>query len=89
MSSSTIFIGETYARPISDINEPARFGYGNHVCPGRFFAIRLIKIIFSKLITEYDFSWDRTEPGQPARLMVEGISAPNPTQRIRLQRRVL
>ncbi|MCJ1380212.1 hypothetical protein MMC17_003315 [Xylographa soralifera] len=65
------------------------FGYGNHVCPGRFFAIRLIKIVFTKLITEYDISWDRTQPGQPPRFKMEGLSTPNPSQRVFLKRRML
>ncbi|MCJ1352291.1 MAG: hypothetical protein MMC33_002275 [Icmadophila ericetorum] len=65
------------------------FGFGNHVCPGRFFAVRIMKIIFSKLIYEYDISWDRTEPGQPSVFKIEGLSTPNHLQAIFLEKRVL
>ena len=64
-----------------------RFGYGNHVCPGRFLAVRLIKIIFTKVITEYDFWWDRKGPGQPRRFEFEGTAIPNPLQKIWLKKR--
>ncbi|OCL14896.1 cytochrome P450, partial [Glonium stellatum] len=63
------------------------FGYGNHVCPGRWMAVRLIKIVFSKVLIDYDVSWDRAGE-EPPRFVLEGISVPNPTQKVYFQRRV-
>ncbi|KAG9230925.1 cytochrome P450 [Amylocarpus encephaloides] len=65
------------------------FGYGNHACPGRFLAVRMLKVVFTKLILEYDVSWDRADPGQPSRFSMEGISTPNVTQNVKLKKRVL
>lgn len=33
------------------------FGYGKASCPGRFFAALIIKMLFVKLLTEYEFSF--------------------------------
>ncbi|KAG4217458.1 hypothetical protein PC116_g34061 [Phytophthora cactorum] len=33
------------------------FGYGRHACPGRYFASLVLKILFTKLLTEYDFDF--------------------------------
>jgi cytochrome P450 len=65
-----------------------RFGYGNHVCPGRFFAVRLIKVIFTKLIIEYDFQSDWKGTGVPPSLHLEGSIIPHISARISLKRRV-
>ena len=61
------------------INPSNRFGYGNHACPGRFMGIRIIKIILSRMLIEFDISWDRTN-GEPPRFTMEGLSVPSPTQ---------
>ncbi|CAJ2504433.1 Uu.00g118270.m01.CDS01 [Anthostomella pinea] len=61
------------------------FGYGNHACPGRFIAIRLLKVLLTRLLLEYEFSWDVIgEP--PPRFVLEGISFPNVGQRITVRR---
>lgn len=64
-----------------------RFGYGNHACPGRFIAVRLLKILLARLLLDYDLSWER-EGGEPPRLTFEGMSFPNVTQEITLRRRM-
>jgi cytochrome P450 len=65
------------------------WGYGNHVCPGRFFTVREIKLILTKLLLEFDISWSRdAKLGRPAPVNVEGQFVPNLTQTIRLRRRV-
>ena len=46
-----------------------RWGYDNHVCPGRFYAHNLLKIIFARIIENYDIKM----PGN-----VEGIEARYP-----------
>ncbi|KAM7213662.1 Cytochrome P450 [Rhypophila decipiens] len=65
------------------------FGIGRHSCPGRFLAIRMIKLLFLKLILEYDIKWDR-EVGskRPANLSLNGQFAPNQRQKIWLRRRI-
>ncbi|KAI4858860.1 cytochrome P450 [Hypoxylon rubiginosum] len=63
------------------------FGYGNHACPGRFIAVRLLKILLARLLLDYDLSWER-EGGEPPRLTFEGMSFPNVTQEITLRRRM-
>ncbi|OCL14898.1 cytochrome P450 [Glonium stellatum] len=64
------------------------WGYGNHVCPGRFFAVRETKLVITKLLLEFDVSWDReSKLGRPASVNVEGQFVPNLQQSIRLRRR--
>jgi cytochrome P450 len=33
------------------------FGYGNQACPGRFFAIGEIKLLMTKLLSEFEFKF--------------------------------
>ena len=33
------------------------FGYGKHACPGISYAVRKIKIVFAKLLLEYEMRW--------------------------------
>jgi cytochrome P450 len=59
------------------------WGYGNHICPGRFFAVRGLKLILTKLLLEYEISWDRKkEDGRPGCVNVEGQFVPNLSQRV-------
>lgn len=41
------------------------FGFGDHACPGRFFAINEMKIIFAYLLANYDM---KTTNGRPQNL---------------------
>ncbi|KAI0531725.1 cytochrome P450 [Xylaria digitata] len=61
------------------------FGYGKHACPGRYYCIRQAKLIFTKLLVDYDIEW--TEPGmrRPQRETIEGQFGPNRAQRMRLR----
>jgi cytochrome P450 len=64
------------------------WGYGNHVCPGRFFAVRAIKIILTKLLLEYEFGWDRpVSAGRPKCVNVEGQFVPNLSQKVWIKSR--
>lgn len=64
------------------------FGIGRHSCPGRFYGIRMIKLLFTKLVLEYDIKWDReVGKGRPASLSLNGQFAPNQGQKIWLRRR--
>ncbi len=59
------------------------WGYGNHICPGRFFAIRMLKFIFTKLLLEYDVTWNREEgAARPQCINVEGQFVPNLSQKV-------
>lgn len=59
------------------------WGYGNHICPGRFFAVRELKFILTKLLLEYEIEWDRKEgSGRPKCVNVEGQFVPNLTQEV-------
>jgi hypothetical protein len=47
----------------------------------------MLKVVFTKLILEYDVGWDRSEPGQPAKFSMEGISAPNVIHEVYIKKR--
>ncbi|KAF2265001.1 cytochrome P450 [Lojkania enalia] len=65
------------------------WGYGNHTCPGRFITVRQTKLILTKLLLEYEMSWNRDSSlGRPAPVNIEGQFVPNLAQTIRLRRRV-
>ncbi|EAW11043.1 cytochrome P450 [Aspergillus clavatus NRRL 1] len=50
-----------------------QFGYGNHACPGRFYAIRKIKLVLGKLLMDYEFQWatPRSVNSRPEDLAIE------------------
>ncbi|KAK6815025.1 Cytochrome P450 monooxygenase aclB [Aspergillus parasiticus] len=55
--------GENHRWLASTIDQKfLQFGYGNHACPGRFYAIRKIKLVLAKLIMDYDFQWAQPRP---------------------------
>ncbi|KAL1604768.1 hypothetical protein SLS60_004308 [Paraconiothyrium brasiliense] len=64
------------------------WGYGNHICPGRFFAIRAIKFILTKLLLEYEIGWDRPKGAErPKCVNVEGQFVPNLSQKVWIKAR--
>ncbi|EMD58399.1 hypothetical protein COCSADRAFT_154619 [Bipolaris sorokiniana ND90Pr] len=63
------------------------FGYGRHVCPGRFYTIRLVKIIFAKLLHEYDIKWEGTVKTRPPNMCIEVQNGPNMDAKIQIRRR--
>jgi len=61
------------------------FGYGQHACPGRFFAAAEIKIALCHLIYHYDW---QLAPETSASPMVVGFSAiANPTAKLLVRQR--
>jgi cytochrome P450 len=59
------------------------WGYGNHICPGRFFAVRGIKFILTKLLLEYEIKWNREKGAErPKCINVEGQFVPNLSQKL-------
>ncbi|KAI1465431.1 putative cytochrome P450 [Daldinia caldariorum] len=62
------------------------FGYGRHACPGRHFASLILKILFTKLLTEYEFDF---LPGskRPNNLMVHEFLFTSPWQRMLIRKK--
>ncbi|KAL8829596.1 MAG: hypothetical protein Q9191_001923 [Dirinaria sp. TL-2023a] len=63
------------------------FGYGRHVCPGRFFASNEIKLIMVHLLMSYDFEFAEGLKDRPKNLCAEIQLIPNPETRVRVRRR--
>ena len=62
------------------------FGIGKTACPGRFFASTIIKILFAKLLVEYEFQF-LPGRGRPKNLMVHEFLFARPWGRILMKRR--
>ena len=62
------------------------FGYGKSACPGRYFASLILKILFVKLLTEYDFQF---LPGKerPRNLVLHEFLFPRPWDRMLFKQR--
>jgi cytochrome P450 len=67
------------------------WGFGNQACPGRFYALRVIKIIFGRLILDYDFDWisgtPLTKKNMPKGMCIEGTFLPDIKSQIRIKSR--
>ncbi|KAL4919607.1 cytochrome P450 [Aspergillus aurantiobrunneus] len=77
---------ETSAQLVSPSPEHLGFGYGNHACPGRFFAANEVKIALAHILLKYDF---KLAPGaaKPS-IQQSGISwNANATAKISIRRR--
>ncbi|KAH7048238.1 putative cytochrome P450 [Macrophomina phaseolina] len=61
------------------------FGYGKHACPGRFFGILEAKLVFAKLVQDYDFEWAEPVSARPPNISIEGMVPPNQTQVIKIK----
>ena len=62
------------------------FGYGKSACPGRFFASIVIKILFVKLLSEYEFQF-LPGTGRPKNLMVHEFLFCWPWQKLLVKRK--
>ncbi|KAI0466541.1 cytochrome P450 [Xylaria cf. heliscus] len=62
------------------------FGYGRTACPGRFFASLVIKMVFVKLLTEYEFRFLPGE-GRPQTINLYDFLITSPAQKILVRRR--
>ncbi|KAK3394795.1 cytochrome P450 [Podospora didyma] len=73
--------------------ESLAFGYGNHTCPGRFFASNEIKIIFVELLMNWDIRLmgDVEQKGgaekRPPNMEVDLVITPNPKAMVEMKRR--
>jgi cytochrome P450 len=63
------------------------WGYGTHVCPGRHFAVRTVKMVVATLLLDYDIRWDGEVHRKPDPTMIEGQFIPNLRQKVRIKRR--
>ncbi|EUC47347.1 hypothetical protein COCMIDRAFT_3606 [Bipolaris oryzae ATCC 44560] len=64
--------GPTKHQMVSTDIEYLLFGHGKHACPGRFFAVNEMKLIFAKLLQQYDL---KLIPGTAPKAMFIGTMA--------------
>lgn len=62
------------------------FGYGNHACPGRFFANNELKIILAYMLAHYDFKMPDGQ-GRPKNIPTAAGSRPDTSRTILMRRR--
>ena len=64
------------------------FGYGKQACPGRFLAVRQLKLVLAKLLLRYDFRWASGKPPKRfSKMVIEGQIFPDISTQIALKRR--
>jgi cytochrome P450 len=63
------------------------FGYGKQSCPGRFFALKVVKLIVGRLVYEYDIKWAKVPPSSPSNGTMEGFFLPAKGMEVSLQSR--
>ena len=62
------------------------FGYGRHACPGRFFAANEIKLIFSRILLEYDLRMPDGITERYPNIETGTDAMPDPTKEIMFKR---
>ncbi|KAK7961227.1 cytochrome P450 [Apiospora saccharicola] len=62
----------------------AAWGIGKHACPGRFFAVDLIKIIVAKILTDYEVQLGKE---RPENVWIEYTLIPPPSATLSVRRR--
>ncbi|KAL0568867.1 hypothetical protein V5O48_013108 [Marasmius crinis-equi] len=63
------------------------FGGGKHACPGRFFAVTELKIMFAHLILNYDVKFKRDDMGFPPSVQFGYTKSPNPDVKVMFRKR--
>jgi cytochrome P450 len=58
------------------------FGYGQHACPGRFFAANEIKMILARTILEYDIKNVEGQVGRIPNMELGKVSSPDATKQL-------
>ena len=64
------------------------FGYGSSSCPGRYFAAVQLKLLFIRLLLDYDISFPEGQTARPENFFVDERIVPDTKQEVRFQRRV-
>lgn len=70
-----------------EANISISFGYGKHACPGRFYAVRKVKLMFSMLILKYEMKWVGNVFERPPSLSICGQFVPNQDQKLYIRKR--
>jgi cytochrome P450 len=78
-------VGRLKADAIDETYLP--FGYGKQACPGRFFALKVVKLIIARLLDEYDIKVAGTLPSSPTTGTMEGFFLPTKKLQISLKSR--
>ncbi|KXN80811.1 Ent-kaurene oxidase [Leucoagaricus sp. SymC.cos] len=63
------------------------FGYGNHACPGRFFAAAMMKLILAHLLVHYDLMLEGGGDKRPEDFFLGGLRMPNKNARLLFRQR--
>jgi cytochrome P450 len=66
--------------------EDMHFGYGQHACPGRWFASAEIKSILCFLITHYEIKFADENPMRPENLFFETAIMPDASKEVLFKR---
>ena len=53
------------------------FGIGRYACPGRFFAVYMIKAILSRILLDCDFKFESRQKGRPKNILIGDKVIPN------------
>ncbi|KAL4925061.1 cytochrome P450 [Aspergillus undulatus] len=60
------------------------FGFGQHACPGRFFALNEVKLVVAQMLLHYDIEHI---PKRPASVPIMWLNYPAPNATVRVRRR--
>ncbi|KAI1258587.1 cytochrome P450 [Xylariaceae sp. FL1019] len=63
------------------------FGYGSQACPGRHIAVNVLKMVTSKLVTEYEFKSPPGRAGKPNNIHLLEFIFPDPAATIMMRKR--
>ncbi|KAI0866439.1 cytochrome P450 [Xylaria cubensis] len=89
----------SYRKRHSDPNEATRhlagmpsrenfaFGYGGQACPGRHIAVNVLKMVTSRLVTEYEFKSPPGRAGKPNNIYLLEFIFPDPAATIMMKKR--
>ena len=64
------------------------FGLGKYACPGRPFAVIIIKVILSRIVKEYDLRFEEGQEGRPKNLSMEVGIIPDPAVKVLFRKSV-
>ena len=67
-------------------NDNLTFGHGNQACPGRFFAVGVIKVVFARLLNDFEFRYP-DGMGRPRNLSADEFVFPDPRAKLMMRRR--